>query len=517
MKHRFSEVPSISIPRSKFKRDHGYKTTFDAGYLVPFLVDMAIPGDTFNVNAHGFARLSTPVYPIMDNMFMDTFFFSIPVRLLWENFQRFMGERDPDPDSSIDYTCPIVDDLQNPSNETLWDYFGLPTLINAIYEFDAFIPRAYNKLYNDWFRDENLQDSVTVNIDDGPDTEADYELLRRGKRHDYFTSALPWLQKGDSVLVSLGTSAPVTGIGVEAAGSFATGPLNMHETDGSGSEAYAAYNHANVQVEEDPSNSDYPNIRVDLSNAEGPTVNALRQAVQVQRILEKDARAGSRYTEIIESHFGVTSDDGRLQRAEYLGGGSTPVNIAPIARTDSSPGVLGAMGVARFGNHGFIKSFTEHCVVIGLVNVRADLTYQEGIERFWNWQTRYDFPWPTLAHLGEQTILNKEIYIDATTIGNGVSEEVFGYQERMADLRYKPSRITGKFRSNDPSTLDAWHLGIEFGSTPTLDDTFIQDNPPVDRVIATPTEPHFIFDSFIEMECTRPIPTYSIPGYIDHF
>jgi len=243
----------------------------------------------------------------------------------------------------------------------------------------------------------------------------------------------------------------------------------------------------------------------------------LRQAIQVQRILERDARSGSRYTEIIESHFGVSSDDARLQRPEYLGGGSTPVIVKPIARTDASPGVLGAMGVSAFTNHGFVKSFTEHCIIIGLVNVRADLTYQEGLERMWSRQTRYDFYWPSLSHLGEQAVLNKEIYIDAATIASGASEEVFGYNERSAEYRYKPSRITGKFRSNDAASLDAWLLGIEFGAQPTLDAAFIVDDPPIDRVIAVPTEPHFIFDSYCMMECVRPMPVYSVPGHIDHF
>lgn len=522
MRHKFSEVPSVEIPRSTFKRDHGLKTTFDAGYLVPIFLDEALPGDTFKLNMTGFARLSTPIYPIMDNMRMSTFFFAVPYRLLWENWQRFCGERDPDPDSSIDYTIPIIDDLINPSNETIWDYFGLPTLINATYEFSALPLRAYNLIWNQFFRDQNLQDSVPVNIDDGPDTYADYELLRRSKRHDYFTSCLPWLQKGDSVQLSLGDYAPVTGIGKQTQ-TYSFSSQAVYETDGTGTTTYADshmidagtdYQH---YVEEDPDNAGFPNIKADLSNAMASTVNELREAIQTQRLLEKDARAGTRYTEIIKSHFGVTSEDYRLQRPEYLGGGSSPVNITPIARTDSSPGSLGAMGVAAFKNHGFIKSFTEHCLIIGLVSVSADLTYQEGLDRMWSRQTRFDFYWPTFAHLGEQAVLNKEIYLDATTIGDSSCDDVFGYQERFAEYRYKPSKITGKFRSNDPATLDAWHLGIEFGSQPTLDDTFIEDVPPIDRVIATPTEPHFIFDSFVNLNCARPMPIYSVPGLVDHF
>jgi hypothetical protein len=477
MKHRFSEVPDVKIPRSSFDRSHGVKSSFDAGYLVPIMVDEALPGDTFKLSLNGFARLSTPVYPIMDNMRMETFFFAVPIRLLWEHWPNFMGERYPDPDSSIDYTIPVIDDLNNASNETIWDYFGLPTQVTDVYEFSALPLRAYNLIWNEWFRDQNLQDSVTVNTDDGPDSEADYELLKRGKRHDYFTSALPWLQKGDSVQLALGTDAPVLGIGNDA-GTYGSSNKDVYETNGGDTQTqYAdAASYQRFFMEKDPTATYDPWIRADLENATASTVNELRQAVQVQRILERDARAGTRYTEIIESHFGVSSPDARMQRPEYLGGGSTPVIVKPIARTDSSPGILGAMGVAGFTNHGFIKSFTEHCIIIGLVNVRADLTYQEGLDRMWSRQTRFDFYWPSLAHLGEQAILNKEIYIDATTIGNGVSEEVFGYQERFAEYRYKKSQICGKLRSNDAGTLDAWHLGIEFGSTPTLDDTFIQDD-----------------------------------------
>jgi len=515
MKHRFSEVPGVQVPRSSFNRSHGFKTTFDAGYLVPILVDEALPGDTYKVNLTGFARLSTPTFPVMDNMQMDTFFFAVPKRLVWENWQKFCGEQ-IDPGASIDYTIPIVNDLNNPSNETLWDYFGLPTKIAAVYEFSALPARAYNLIWNEWFRDQNLQDSVTVNRDDGPDSESDYELLKRGKRHDYFTSCLPFLQKGDAVELPLGTSAPVTGIGNDD--QIYPAGATVYETDGTGTTSYVdAADYDKIFIEEDPNNAGYPNIRADLSSAAAATVNELRQAFQVQRLLERDARSGTRYIEIIKSHFGVTSDDARLQRPEYLGGGTSNVNISPVARTDSAPGELGAIGTVGLRNHGFVKSFTEHCIIIGLVNVRADLTYQEGIERMWSRSTRYDFYWPALAHLGEQAVLNQEIYIDAAMIGAGTEDDVFGYQERYAEYRYKPSKITGKFRSNDAATLDAWHLGIEFGALPTLDDVFIVEDPPIDRVIVTATEPHFIFDSYINMFCVRPMPVYSVPGMVDHF
>jgi len=511
MKHRFSEVPDVTIPRSTFDRSCGYKTTFDAGYLIPVFVDEALPGDTFKVNMNGFARLSTPTYPIMDNMLLDTFFFAVPIRILWENWKKFCGEQ-VDPGDSISYSVPVTT-LNNVSNESLYDYLGCPTKIAANYTVNNLFARAYNMIWRDWFRDENLQDSPVVDIDDGPDTATDYVLLKRGKRHDYFTSALPWLQKGDAVQLSLGTSANIVSEAVFDNSTNSNNVVSMMDSSGSKHRQLAS----GADVYGSTTTGGYPLTYADLSTATASTVNELRQAIQVQRLLEKDARAGTRYIEIVRSHFGVTSDDARQQRPEYLGGGSTPINITPIARTDSSPGALGAMGTTGFTNHGFVKSFTEHCVIIGLACVRADLTYQEGLDRMFSRSTRYDFYWPTLAHLGEQAILNQEIYLDAATIGAGTEDDVFGYQERYAEYRYKPSKITGKMRSNDAATLDAWHLGIEFGSQPTLDDTFIVESPPIDRVIVTPTEPHFIFDSYTNMACTRPMPIYSVPGYIDHF
>jgi len=511
MNHRFSEVPGVNIPRSTFDRSHGFKTTFDAGWLVPIFTDLAVPGDTMQLNVTGFSRLATPTYPIMDNMTMDTFFFAVPIRLIWENFKKMMGEQ-INPGDSISYSIPQVA-LNNVANETLYDYFGFPTKIAANYSVNNLLGRSYNKIYNDWFRDQNLQDSVVVDIDDGPDTSTDYVLLQRGKRHDYFTSCLPFLQKGDAVQLSLGTTAPIQADMDFDDGFDAANIPGIIKTTGGG---LYRLNADQGQLYGSSSASTIP-IVTDLASATASTVNELRQAIQIQRLLERDARSGSRYIEIVKSHYGVSSDDARQQRAEFLGGGSSPVNITSVARTDSSPGALGAMGTVGFRGHGFVKSFTEHCVVIGLACVRADLTYQEGIERWHDYQTRYDMYWPSLAHLGEQSVLNREIYIDAATIGAGTDDDVFGYQERFAEMRYKPSKVTGKLRSNDAATLDAWHLGIEFGTTPTLDKDFIVEDPPVDRVIVTPSEPHFIYDSYLNYRHTRPLPVYSVPGYMDHF
>jgi len=528
--HNFAMVPRADIPRSRFSMQKTLKTTFDSGLLVPIMCEEVLPGDTFNVNVTMFGRLATPIFPVMDNLHLDSFFFFVPNRLVWTNWVKFMGEQD-NPADSISYTIPQqVSPVGGYAIGSLQDYLGLPTVgqvgnANTV-SHSALPTRAYNLIYNQWFRDENLQNSRVVDKGDGPDASpaTNYSILRRGKRHDYFTGSLPWPQKGGTaVTLPLGTSAPIVRTSNAANWKAYVNGTNTLIADG---DVRVGSGVGNMEVASVNSFSLDPvgGLYADLSTATSATINQLRQSFQIQKLLERDARGGTRYTEILRSHFGVTSPDARLQRPEYLGGGSTLINISPIAQTSgtgvsgqSTPqGNIAAMGTYLAKGHGFTQSFVEHGYVIGVVSVRADLTYQQGLRRHWSRSTRYDYYFPAFAMLGEQAVLNKEIYVT----GGSSDTDVFGYQERWAEYRYNPSEITGLFRSTAAGTIDPWHYAQKFTSLPTLNSTFIQDTPPLARNLAVGAGANgqqLLLDAFFNVNAARPLPMYSVPGLIDHF
>ena len=513
MQHEFGKTPGASVPRSSFDRSCGYKTTFDAGYLIPFYVDFALPGDVAKVDASFFMRLSSPLdYPILDNMKCTVHFFSCATRLLWDNWAKMHGEQD-NPGDSIDFTVPTYTDTAAPATGSLFDYFDIPPAANAMVGISALPARMYNFVWNEWYRAQLVDSSVTVDTDNGPDSTADYVLLRRRKRADYFTRALPAPQRGDAINLPIGESADIHVLG----GTSGITPSIYADT--AGAQRYLDTGAALLDISASTGSTNYK-MYADLSNADGATINEYRQAMQLQALLERDARAGTRYSEQQFAHFGVTYQDVR-SRPEFLGGGSFNIHTSPISNQSGSTGNLGdlaAIGSGAGQGIGFTKAFDEHSIVMGLLCVDADLTYQQGIDRHWRKSTRYDFYYPALAHIGEQAIETGELFHTAGTATNaGANIVTFGYNGRYDEYRSKKSSITGKFRSDATGTLEAWHLSEDFASAPTLSSSFLESDPPIDRVLTVTSEPQFYMDSYIRNIWARPMPKTGIPATLYRF
>lgn len=556
---RFALNPTrIDLPRSTFGRDSSVKTSFNVGELVPFYCDAVYPGDTFQIRTNKVVRLQTLLTPMMDNVYLDSYYFFVPSRLVWSHWKEFMGENTQGAWApTVEYEEP---QLRAPADTgfsvgTLWDYFGLPTGV-ADLAVSALPFRAYSLIVNEFFRDQNLQDPVLIPMDDsatvGVNTGNYITDLAKGgkpfiaaKFHDYFTSCLPQAQKGEPVTipVSSGANLPVITInetnpfieqtvadsgtlpamswvntngltpGENGRDSFAVGSIDGGTSimvGGGGTPHGDGLLPANLWAVND-------------GMVSATTINQLRMAFQVQKLLERDAMGGSRYRELIKSHFGVTSPDARMQIPEYLGGNRVPININQVIQqsgtgsgSETPQGTTVGMSLTTDSNGDFIKSFTEHGYVIGVMVARYDHTYQQGIERFWSRKDRLDYYWPAFAHIGNQAVLNKEIFAQGTE----EDDEVFGYQEAWADMRYKPSRVTGEMRSSYAQSLDVWHLADDYDSLPRLSSDWIMENKNnVDRVLAVTSEVsnQLFCDIFVQNKCTRALPLYSIPGLIDHY
>ena len=545
MSYSFQNIPTIDIQRSRFDRPHLVHTTFNAGDLVPIYVDEVIPGDTFNVDTNFVVRTQTPIFPVLDEAYINVHFFFVPMRLTWEHTAEFFGENNTSHwENPIAYQIPQI---TAPSTGwdagTLADYMGIPTKIPNI-SVSALPFRAVAKIYNDWYRDQNLKDPCHLNLDDATVTGSNgdnyiIDVERGGmppkiaKTHDYFTSALPQPQKGPDVLMPLGDMAPVvTGPDTPYASLESTEPMRLIGTTGirppNGTLAHTFFDHTGKMSYSSaggstPAAGVLPtNLYANLSNSAGAvTINQLRQSVQVQKFLERQSRGGTRYIEIIHSHFNVQSPDGRLQRSEFLGGKAVPLAVNEVVQTSATSGATplgqtGAFSHTYDSDSSFTKSFTEHGFIIGLASVRTNHVYQQGIERFWSRKDLYDFYFPEFAHLGEQAILNKEIYAQ----GNATDDEAFGYQEAWAEYRYKPSRVSGEMRSNHPTPLDSWHYADFYTSQPFLSSEWIDENRAnIDRTLAVQSSvSNQIFGSFyFRITASRPLPLYSDPGFLDHF
>lgn len=538
--HDFSMTPSADVPRSQFNLSHGRKVPFSFSNLIPILAEFVLPGDTWNCRISTAARTATPIVPVQDNWRLNFFSFFVPMRLVWANTEKFFGEQQS-PGDSIAYTIPqLVSPAGGYLVGSLQDYFGLPTVSGAIgggatFTHNALPLRAYNLIYNEWFRDENLQNYIgpTMPGGDGPDALGSFNILKRGKRFDYFTQALPWPQKGNAAItVPIGTSAIVRTNTTEFnTGSNPAGTgigITLRRSNGGATPSTllganaGAVGEASATGQALTSNILYPtNLYADLSTATGATINALRSSIALQQYLEKDARGGTRYNEHVWNHYKVRTADARLDRPEFIGGGHAPINTVPIAQTSATGltgattpiGTLAATGYVDQGKAGFTYSATEHGYIITLACATADLTYSQGLRRMWSMSTRYDVPVPLLANLGEQAVLNKEIYLQAAA----ADDQVFGYVPQFDHFRFIPSQIVGLYRPSAASNIAYWHTSQFFGGLPALNSTFITDDAATVTqrnfaAGATTANQQILADFYFDIKAARPLPLYGVPG-----